>query len=67
VYQYTTQKQLRAAFWEQFPQLSRKRITDYSGRGKMYCTNTRCAWVDWLDCLSKSGEISQELAERATL
>lgn len=64
---YTTQKELRKAFWADNPQLSRKRITDYSGTGKMYCTDTRCAWTDWLDALSKDGQITDDLVARATL
>lgn len=66
-YRITSQKQLRREFWEAFPDLPRKRITDYSGHGKMYPTDTRCAFADWLDALSKSGDVSQELAQRATL
>lgn len=66
-YRITTQKQLRQEFWETFPNLPRKKITNYSGNGTMYQTDTRCTFVDWLDSLSKSGDISQELAERATL
>lgn len=33
----------------------------------MHNTDTRCAFVDWLDGLSKSGEVSDKLANRATL
>lgn len=66
-YQITTQAELRRAFWQQFPSLPKRKITDYSGAGKMHCTDTRCAFVDWLDSLSKDGQISSELAERATL
>lgn len=66
-YAYTTQKQLRAAFWAEHPHLSRKKITNYSGNGTMYTTDTRCAFNDWIDYLSKSDQISQELAKRATL
>ena len=33
----------------------------------MYCTDTLCAWVDWVDTLNKNGEISDALADRATL
>jgi hypothetical protein len=66
-YRITSQKQLRSEFWETFPELPRRRITDYSGTGKMHCTDTRCAFVDWLDALSKGGDVSQELAERATI
>jgi hypothetical protein len=70
----TTQKQIRAAFWQaardgQFRGLNvtPRKIMHYSGNGKMHNTDTRCAFVDWLDGLSKDGQVSQELAERATL
>lgn len=63
----TTQRELRRLFWEQHPDLPRKKIPNYSGNGTMYRTDTRCAWCDWIDALSKSGEITQELAQRATL
>ena len=66
-YRITNQKQLRAEFWDTFPTLPRKRIKDYSGTGKMYRTDTRVAFCDWVDMLSKNDDISQELAERATL
>lgn len=63
----TTQKELRRLFWEQHPSLPRRRIRDYSGKGKMYPTDTRVSWVDWLDFMQKEGCISQALADRATL
>jgi len=63
----TTQKQIRALFWEAFPDLPRRRITDYAGTGKMYPTDTRCAFVDFLDTLHRNGQISDALADRATL
>jgi hypothetical protein len=63
----TTLKQLRKKFWETFPNVPRTKITHYSGQGKMWPTDTRCAFVDWIDALSRNGEISQEFAERATL
>ena len=66
-YTYTTQKQVRRAFWLAFPNADRRKITDYSGKGKMYCTDTRCAFVDYVDYLCNSGDISPELAERVTL
>lgn len=66
-YRITNQRQLRREFWETFPNLPRRRITNYSGNGKMYPTDTRCAFVDWLDALSKNGDISSDLADRATL
>lgn len=63
----TTQKELRKLFWATFPGLPKRKIRDYSGEGRMYPTDTRCAWVDWIDSLNKNGEISDALAERATL
>jgi hypothetical protein len=66
-YNITTQTELRREFWRTFPNLSHRRIANYSGNGKMWPTDTRCTFVDWLDCLSKNGDISQELAQRATL
>lgn len=57
----TTQKQIRAAFWQEHPELSRKKI---SGD---YPTDTRVAFVDYVDYLEKSGVISETLAQRATL
>ena len=64
---YTTQAQIRAAFWEAHPNLPRRRIPNYSGNGTMYPTDTRCAFVDFLDALARNGDISQALAQRATL
>lgn len=66
-YTITNQQDLRKAFWADHPQLDRKKIPNYSGNGTMYKTDTRCAWCDWLDSLSKDGIISQELAQRALL
>lgn len=61
-YRFTNQRQLRREFRKTFPKLDFRRIQDYSGYGVMHRTDTRCAWVDWLDALSKAGDISQELA-----
>ena len=62
-----TQKEVRAAFWATHPEADRKKIADYEGTGKMYCTDTRCAFIDYVDYLCRSGEISEKLAERVTL
>lgn len=64
---YTTEIQVRAAFWRSHPKANRKLIRDSSGRGTMYTADTRCAFVDFMDYLSKNGDISPELAERVTL
>ncbi len=66
-YQITNQRTLRRVFWEQHPDLPRRKITNYSGNGTMHVTDTRCAWCDWVDAMSRDGQISQELAQRATL
>ena len=70
----TTQKQVRQAFWVAARRgdfagmnVTPKRITNYSGNGKMYNTDTRCAFCDFVDMLSKSGELSEGLADRVTL
>ena len=71
---YTTQREVRNAFWQaahdgQFAgmDVTRNLITDYAGKGKMHNTDTRCAFVDYIDGLEKSGEISAELASKVTL
>lgn len=66
-YAITSMRALRAAFWRDNPKASRKMITDYSGKGKMYCTDTRVAFVDYIDALQRAGQISEDLANRATL
>lgn len=66
-YEITTQRELRKIFWQQHPHLSRKKITNYSGNGTMYRTDTRVTWCDWIDGLSKANVISRPLAERAAL
>ena len=68
----TNQKQIRTAFWQAFPDLPRRRYR-YSWRHNdktaelVYPTETRCAFVDYLDYLSRSGQITEALANRATL
>ena len=68
----TTQKQIRAAFWETFPNLPRRRYryslfqSDKSAP-LVHPTATRSAFVYFVDHLARSGEISETLAQRATL
>lgn len=69
-YLYTTQRAIRAAFWRDHAGVagvSRKRIKNYSGNGTMHNTDTRCAFTDYIDMLSRNGDISEELASRVTL
>ena len=63
----TTQRELRRQFWADHPELSREKIKNYNGTGRMYPTDTRCAWCDWLDAMKKDGQISDALASRACL
>jgi hypothetical protein len=63
----TSQKEIRAAFWAAHPTLPRRKIRDYAGTGRMHVTDTRCAFVDFVDYLQTSGQISEALANRATL
>ncbi len=70
----TTQKEVRKAFWNawrdgqfQGMNVTPRKITNYSGNGKMHNTDTRCAFVDFVDSLSKNGELAEGLAERVTL
>lgn len=60
-------REVRAAFWRDHPHLSRRKITDYSGSGKMYPTDVRVAFSDYVDRLSKSGLVSEAVADSVTL
>lgn len=69
-YTYTTQSAVRAAFWHECEGrngVTRRKITNYSGNGKMHNTDTRCAFADFIDTLCKNGEISQHLAFNVTI
>lgn len=59
---FTTQAQVRAAFWQGSPTAMRKR-----GRDGDYLTDTRCEFVDFIDMLARDGHISSDLAQRVTL
>ena len=66
-YAITNQDDLRESFWRDHPTISRRRIPSHSGTCRMYETDTRCAFVDYVDSLCRDGTISQALAQRATL
>jgi len=63
----TSIRELRRMFWAENPNLPKRKIIDYSGKGKMHQTDTRCAWADWIDFMQKDGQISEDMANRATL
>ena len=65
----TTQKQIRAAFWEAHPQHethARKWGIKTAPQNRHNAT-TRTAFVDFVDYLAQSGEIPEKLASCATL
>jgi hypothetical protein len=68
-YTYTNQKQIRQAFWESFPHFEEQaREAGISSKSQNHhCATVRCSFVDFVDYLSKDGQISEKLADRATL
>jgi hypothetical protein len=62
-----TVSEIRRAFWEAHPTMPRKKIAGHAGTGKMYPTDTRCAFVDFVDHLARDGQITDSLANRVTL
>lgn len=66
---YTTQRQIRAAFWEAHPHLAEqaREAGILSKRQNEHCATVRCSFVDFVDYLARSGQISEALADRVTL
>lgn len=62
-YTFTTQKQLREEFWSTFPEFQKRG----NGSQNQQSADVRMTFVDWIDQLERSGEISEGLASRATL
>lgn len=65
-YSFTTQAQVRAAFWQGIAHDTGGSIQRKKVNGD-YTTDTRCEFVDFVDMLQKDGHISEELAHRVTL
>jgi hypothetical protein len=61
---YTTQAQVRAAFWAQCPYADVYRRTY---RQNQYSATVRCDWVNFVDHLARNGDITEKLAQRVTL
>ena len=59
----TTQKAIRASFWHAFPAFTR--IPGAAQNN--YPATVRSAFVEWVDYLQKSEQITEALANRATL
>lgn len=62
----TTQADLIRNFKQDNPGLDYRPIKSTDGRGAMYKADTRCAFVDYVESLHRSGVISDRLANRAT-
>ena len=62
-YEFTTQKQVRRAFWQGFPTF--KQVQGWTQNDYTATVRTEC--VDFVDMLEKDGHISIALAERVTL
>lgn len=60
---YTTQDEVRHAFWLEHPQ-----FREHKGKAHNDCpTDVRVAFVDFINNLYMSGDISPALAQRVTL
>jgi hypothetical protein len=59
----TTQRQIRVYFWEIHPQFKRRA----GWTQNQYPTDVRVAFCDFVEMLSRGEEISDALAQRATL
>lgn len=58
-----TQRQLRAAFWSAHPHLTRRGTQKQNA----YPADTRLAWCDYVEAMRRDGQITNTLAQRATL
>jgi hypothetical protein len=65
----TTQKQIRAAFWESHPEheAHARKWEIKTAPQNRHNAETRQAYVEFVDHLQKSGIIAAALANRATL
>jgi len=67
--EYTTQEQVRAAFWDSHPAHALMAVKSgrRSKRQNAQPADTRCAFVEFVDMLERNGSISRALAGRVTL
>ena len=65
----TTQKQIRAAFWQAHPmhESHARKWGIKTAPHNRHNAETRTAFSQFVDTLAKAGEISETLASRATL
>lgn len=63
-----TQAEIHRAFWETYPDLTRRTTArGHTLPQNAQPTDTRCAFVDFVDHLVRDGVISEALAGRVTL
>ena len=69
VYLFTTQKEIRSAFWTDHPQLAEqaREAGILTAPQNRHCATVRCAFVDFVCFLHRTGQISDALADRVTL
>ena len=65
--EYTTQAEVRMSFWENIKGLNRSKELKFKRQNGDFRTDTRCAFVDYIDALERDGRISEKLAFKATL
>jgi hypothetical protein len=65
----TTQTEIRRQFWQAFPHLAEqaREAGIISKSQNHHCATVRCSFVDFVDALHRDGQISDSLANRATL
>ena len=63
MYEFTTQKQIRAAFWQGVPKY--QKISGWTQND--YKTLIRCEFVEFVDMLERDSLISESLANKTTL
>ena len=68
-YPITTQKALRAAFWDAHPSFDHQaRAAGIRSKSQNHhCATVRLTWCDFVDMMARDGQISESLAQRATL
>tara|TARA_R110000803_G_scaffold72098_1_gene135607 strand:+ start:473 stop:670 length:198 start_codon:yes stop_codon:yes gene_type:complete len=65
MYEFTTQKQIRAAFWQGFTHLNSHYKCGLSQN--QYSATIRTEFVEFIDMLQKDAIISESLANKTTL
>jgi hypothetical protein len=66
---FTTQKQIKAEFWAVHPHLAEqaREAGILTAPQNRHCATVRCSFVDFVDHLHRTGQISDALADRVTL